>query len=184
MFRAIISPILRSTRLCLQLVVKCTGDAACWWQPHPGHQQAASPVHYTKSCKQSLVLLRMGEIIARNMLSWLKLLIIKLLLLYLISCLCYYTEKYLNIFMAITVVTLNVFTGWFRRNMSYVLKEFLRLYYVCVIKKTYIPSWTLTAVIERDLKKMTAVIYLLIIKYIIKRGEFAVYVTLTPLHNI
>ena len=44
MFRAKISPILRSARLCLQLVV-----------------------HYTTSCKHSLVLLRMGEIIARNM---------------------------------------------------------------------------------------------------------------------
>ena len=54
MFRAIISPILRSTRLCLQLVVQCTDDAA--W-------------HYTTSCKHSLVLLRMGEIITRNMLS-------------------------------------------------------------------------------------------------------------------
>ena len=42
------------------------------WQ---GHQQATSSVHYTTSCKHSLVLLRMGEIIARNMLSWLKLLI-------------------------------------------------------------------------------------------------------------
>ena len=32
-------------------------------------------VHYTTSCKHSLVLLRMGEIIARNTLSWLELLI-------------------------------------------------------------------------------------------------------------
>ena len=40
----------------------------------------------TTSCKHSLVLLRMGEIIARNMLSWLKLLI-KLLLLHLVGCL-------------------------------------------------------------------------------------------------
>ena len=32
-------------------------------------QQAAPPVHYTTSCKHSLVLLRMGVIIARNMLS-------------------------------------------------------------------------------------------------------------------
>ena len=46
MFRAIISPILRSTRLVL---------------PHPGHQQAASSVLYTTSCKHSLMLLRMGE---------------------------------------------------------------------------------------------------------------------------
>jgi len=40
-------------------------------ETHPGHQQATSPVHYTTSYsyKHSLVLLRMGEIIARNMLS-------------------------------------------------------------------------------------------------------------------
>jgi len=44
---------------------------------------AASSVHYTTICKHSLVLLRMGEIIARNMLSWSKLLI-KLLLLHLV----------------------------------------------------------------------------------------------------
>ena len=35
--------------------------------------QTTSSVHYTTSCKHILVLLRMGEIIARNMLSWLKL---------------------------------------------------------------------------------------------------------------
>ena len=70
MFCAIISPILRSTRL-------------------GGHQQAASSVHYTTSCKHSLVLLRMGETIAQNMLSWLKS-IIKLLLLRLFGCLYYY----------------------------------------------------------------------------------------------
>jgi len=29
MFRATISPTLRSTRLCLKLVVQCTDDAAC-----------------------------------------------------------------------------------------------------------------------------------------------------------
>ena len=32
-------------------------------------------MHYTASCKHSLVLLKMGEIIARNMLSWLELLL-------------------------------------------------------------------------------------------------------------
>jgi len=47
-------------------------EVACWW---PCHQQATSSVHYTTSCKHNLVPLRMGEIIARNMLSWLKLLI-------------------------------------------------------------------------------------------------------------
>jgi len=56
---------------------------------HPGHQQAASSVFYTENCKHSLVLLRMGEIIARNMLSWLKLLI-KLLLLHVVGCLYHY----------------------------------------------------------------------------------------------
>ena len=53
------------------------------------HQQASSSVHYTTSCKHSLVFLRMDEIIGRNMLSWLKLLI-KLLLLHLVGCLYYY----------------------------------------------------------------------------------------------
>ena len=86
MFRAIISPILRITRLCLQLVVQCTDDATCCWPA--GHLQAASSVFYTTSCKHSLVILRMGEIIARNMLSWLKLLI-KLLLLQPVGCLYY-----------------------------------------------------------------------------------------------
>jgi hypothetical protein len=37
--------------------------------PHPGDQQAASSMLYTTNCKHSLVLLRMGEIIARNILS-------------------------------------------------------------------------------------------------------------------
>jgi len=36
---------------------------------HLGHQQAASLVLYTTSCKHSLVLLRMGEIIAQITLS-------------------------------------------------------------------------------------------------------------------
>jgi len=94
MFRVIISPILRRTRLCLQLVVYSTDDAACWWAgwggtpPHSGHQQAASSVHYTTSCKHSLVLLRMSEIIVRNMLSSFTLLI-NLLLLHLVGCLYY-----------------------------------------------------------------------------------------------
>ena len=36
---------------------------------------AASSVHYTTTCKHNLVLLKMGEIIVRNMLSSLKVLI-------------------------------------------------------------------------------------------------------------
>jgi len=48
-------------------------------------QQAASSVLYTTSCKHILALLRVGEIIVRNMLIWLKLLIIKLLLLHLVG---------------------------------------------------------------------------------------------------
>jgi len=39
-------------------------------EPHPGYWPAKSLVHYTTSCKHSLVLLRMGKIIARNMSSW------------------------------------------------------------------------------------------------------------------
>jgi len=54
MFRAIISPILKST-----------DDAACWQHCRCIIPQAVN--------KHSLVLLRMGEIVARNMFSWLKL---------------------------------------------------------------------------------------------------------------
>jgi len=43
--------------------------------PHKICRPAAKSLHYTISCKHSLVFLRMGEIIARNMLSWLKSLI-------------------------------------------------------------------------------------------------------------
>jgi len=39
--------------------------------PHPGYRPAAPSVHYTTSCKHSLVLLWMDEITARNVLSWL-----------------------------------------------------------------------------------------------------------------
>jgi hypothetical protein len=90
MFQATISPILRSTRLWLQLVVESTDDAACWW---PGwgvtsHQEAALSVFLTTGCKHSLVLLRIDEIITRKKLSWLKLLM-KLLLFYLVGCLYY-----------------------------------------------------------------------------------------------
>jgi len=51
----------QSSRLCVR------GEGNC--------ATAGSSVHYTTSCKHSLVLLRMGEIIARNMLSWSRLLI-------------------------------------------------------------------------------------------------------------
>ena len=83
MFRAIISPILRSTRLFYSLWHKALTMLPA------SQQQAASLVHYATSRKHSLVLLRMGEIIVRNMLSWLKLWI-KLLLLHLVGSLCYY----------------------------------------------------------------------------------------------
>ena len=43
-----------------------------------------SCVNYTTSCKNSLVLLRMGEITARNMLSWLELLISRYCCIYLV----------------------------------------------------------------------------------------------------
>jgi len=61
--------------------VYSTADAACWWP--------ASAVLYTTSCKHSPVVLRMGENIARNMLSWLKLVIKVLLLMHLVGCLYY-----------------------------------------------------------------------------------------------
>jgi len=91
MFRTIVSPVLRSTRVCFLYslwysapTMLQVGDrlVVC-------HQPAASSVHYTTSCtkKHNLVLLRTGETIVRNMLSWLKLLIKSLL--HLVGCLYY-----------------------------------------------------------------------------------------------
>jgi len=74
MFWAIISPILRSTRPSYKAPAML-----------PAGSITGALYH---SCKHSLLLLRMGEIIARNMLNLLKLLI-KLLLLHLVGCLCY-----------------------------------------------------------------------------------------------
>ena len=48
------------------------------------YRPAALFVHYTTCCKHSLVLLRMGEIIARNMLSWLELSINRYCCIYLV----------------------------------------------------------------------------------------------------
>ena len=52
------------------------------------NEPAASSVHYTTTCKHSLVLLRVGEIIARNNVDLIGI-INKLLLLHLDGCLCY-----------------------------------------------------------------------------------------------
>ena len=52
-------------RRCCLLV--CRSISSCTPVPsHPGHQQAASSVHYTTSCKHILVLLRMGETMRWN----------------------------------------------------------------------------------------------------------------------
>ena len=86
MFRATNSPILRRTfRVHIQLLVQCTDTAAhrCL-----RHRSAAVSVHCTKSCICSLkVLLRMGEFVARNMLSWFKKINERKKLLHLVGCL-------------------------------------------------------------------------------------------------
>jgi len=51
------------------VVFVCGLKPAYEYHTTPVVQQAASSMHYTTSCKHSLVFLRMGEIIARNMLS-------------------------------------------------------------------------------------------------------------------
>jgi hypothetical protein len=59
-------------RRCCRLVTWMRWNAV---PPHPSYQLAASSVYYITSCKHSLVLLRIGENIARNVFSWLELLI-------------------------------------------------------------------------------------------------------------
>ena len=60
MFRAMFSPIIKSTWLYLQYLVVFTQVAAGW-------QPAATWVNTTGYCKYSQVVLMMGENIARNM---------------------------------------------------------------------------------------------------------------------
>ena len=75
MFRAMFSPIIRSTWLYLQLLILPTNVAAGWYHglggtavpPHPWYQPAATSVDNIRSCKYSQVFLMMGENIARNM---------------------------------------------------------------------------------------------------------------------
>ena len=73
MFRAMSSPIIRSTWLYLHLLILSTSIAAGWchgWDgtpSHPWHRPAATSVDNIRSCKYSQVLLMMGDDIARNM---------------------------------------------------------------------------------------------------------------------
>ena len=55
MFRSIISPILRSTRLCLQLVVKCTDDA-----PEDGRNYRPKQVELIEIINKPLLLHLVG----------------------------------------------------------------------------------------------------------------------------
>ena len=61
--------------------------------PHPSYRPATSWVHYATSCKQNLVLVKMGEIIARNMLSWLELLIIRYCCIYLVVYIISFSDE-------------------------------------------------------------------------------------------
>jgi len=61
-------------------------------RPVTCHQPAASSVLYTTNCKYSLVFLSMGETIARNILSWLKLLKNYHCCIYLVVCIIVSTK--------------------------------------------------------------------------------------------
>jgi hypothetical protein len=65
-FRAMFSPIIRSTLLYLQYLVVFNQVAAVWCLDS-GHQPAATWVDTTRYSKYSQVLLMMGENIAQNM---------------------------------------------------------------------------------------------------------------------
>jgi hypothetical protein len=78
MFRAVISPILRSTRLCLQLVVQCTDGVASWQYRQRIIQQSSAPEDGRK-CRPKHV-----ELIG---------IITKLFLLHLVCCLYKYIKN-------------------------------------------------------------------------------------------
>ena len=80
----------------------------------------------------------MGEIIARNMLNWLKLLIIKLLLLHLVGCLyyyiCHFIFSHFHILPAVTV-SLNILCCKYWRNRR------VKQWYVWFAHLSYRQTW-------------------------------------------
>ena len=89
MIRALIPPIFRSTRLCVTAYgimeqYNAGQYPGSGFPPLPGYRPATSWVPYTTSCKHYLALLKIGEIIARNMLSRLELLINRYYCIYLV----------------------------------------------------------------------------------------------------
>ena len=97
MFRAIILPIFRSARLCV---------TALWYNaptmlPATGRQHRECNTCISQAVTHSLALLKMGKIIARNMLSWLELLINRYCCIYLAVYIIYINDarssKYQNL---------------------------------------------------------------------------------------
>ena len=80
MFRAINLPIFRSTRLCV----------------------TACGIMYPRCCR-CLVLLKMGKLIARNMLSWLELLISRCCCIWLVVCIIYISLYFFETFKTISI---------------------------------------------------------------------------------
>jgi hypothetical protein len=65
-------------------------------------------VHYTTSCKHSLVLLKMSEIIVRNMLSWLDLLINRYCCIYLVVYIICVNDAWSNKYQTLTHLLLSI----------------------------------------------------------------------------
>jgi hypothetical protein len=65
----IVQVLASATLLFIALIKMLTEDLFTDVPPLPGYRPATSWVHYTTSYEHSLELLKMGEIIARNMLS-------------------------------------------------------------------------------------------------------------------
>ena len=98
--------------------------------PHPGYRSAASSVHCTTICKHSLVLLRMGEIIARGKHVELIGIINKPLLLHLFGCLYYcisdarsYKQQIQNIYLAFFSGVSSGVLVWLSRENSVPVKK-------------------------------------------------------------
>ena len=97
MFRAIISPIFKSTRLCVTARgIMQRYNAGRYPRsggiPLPAYRPATSLLHFTTSWKHSLAHLKMGKIIARNMLSWLELLLNRYFFIYLVVYIIYIND--------------------------------------------------------------------------------------------
>ena len=143
MFREIILPIFRSTRLCVTVCGKMH-PRCC--RPATGRQHRGRILPQTVT--HSLVPLKMGEIIAQNMLSWLELFI----------------NHYCCIYLFVYIIYYKIFSKLFKLGFGIRIENFAALYWSAVHASVLLSPYTNSKVSEKFLLNL---IFFRNIKYIL-----------------